>query len=1156
MIRYSTALSVIALAAVSAPYVCQAQDPAGKFKRITALQQNGKIDEALKMCDEMLKYFQGKSRTVQQYSFYEPFFVWKKGELLMAAKRYDEAYEAFRTLNTSEKFQAKALRERAKRKKLLNGEGYDPYLTASGYYMGLCLYQKGVGDPKKKIAPDPSAFDKAIPALEDYLKLYQSGKISKMEKALKLDGQICFMLMQAYILQPTPDFKKAGSYLEQGRKSKSAIPDEMAMAGLSTVINVAMKNPEAISWVRDIIVSNPQSYCLGPVRMARHGSSFFGPAQSCEKMFQAALKEGNLKKANDSARSAIALMGMVPNMEESVTALGKMIEQIGKTKLVVTDLDGARYNGADCAVVKGNYEKMIADNMPLDAFALQLNSSIALDYGCHRMAKAGYKILVERYPNLSSKDKEGKPQPLSDKLKQGYAQLCRTTGDEAMALVVESSLNPDNLGDEGALALEINRMVQAQKDKRWEDVEKFASNIIASPVIKKTSPNYLQAHLSRIAALKELKREEEAVAAIQKMLDDKVVDNATEASEENRISADRMLRFHQCIGYYTLMRKGGAINSEYLDKVQQTVVDYENKYPNAKEDDEYLPSMYFYALQSLMLRSDKADFEPALVLCDKFEAKFTKHDYYASILIVRANINIYLANTQKNKAKMVPAVKDLEKACKIALDRPNGAGKSTAGEALNKLAINGRAVQMPKAGGDGKTPETSEEQQARYRGYFTTFWEKVDAGSETNRFALQMCRMELSAVKGDAAAFDAAVARTRSIIERESKYAYSQKKINPEVAKTIASYISIQAEVKQWKLAEIEACIKELEGVLAKGDKTTGASLALERLNALNEAIAGSPDDASLIAKRDAVLTDLSTNYKPDELTNDVCFTIAEHLMKLADVESGDAASINATVKEAKPYYTAAVKRGGELVDDNRCGLADATCIAVVAAAEKVWRANVERGEAKAKASLSDADRKQLQDAIVMYDEVIKANVDFELTNRARYGKARALLVLGETKNLNEVVALTKAYLEMDSDSDTAVRMFCIQADAYEQLGKVDEAIKIHRNLMQDYLGSIYISAPSCAEMMRLLWNRNAGQYSEVNGKVTHTDRWTAWSSGNNYVTMIQKDIMDNEESKKLISAAEHKAFAVVRQLVSKYGEAAEVINETRREQDDMRKYQ
>lgn len=1152
MNRYSTALSVIALAAVSAPYVCQAQDPAGKFKRITELQQNGKIEDALKMCDEMLKYFQGKSRTVQQYSFYEPFFVWKKGELLMAAKRYDEAYEAFKTLNTSEKFKAKAMREKAKRKKLLNGEGYDPYLTASGYYMGLCLYQKGVGDAKKKIAPDPTAFDKAIPALEEYLKLYQSGGVSKMEKSLKLDGQICFMLMQAYILQPTPDFKKAEYYLVEGRKSKSAIPDEMAMAGLSTVINVAMKNPEAISWVRDIIVSNPQSYSLGPVRMARHGSSFFGPAQNCEKMFKAALQEGNMKKANDSARSAIALMGMVPNMEESVDALDRMVGQVGTAKMNITDLDGARYNGADCVVVKGNYEKQITQNMPLDAFAVQLNASIALDYGCHRMAKAGYKILVDRFPDLSTKGKDGKPQPLGDKLKQGYAQLSRTTGDEATALAVEASLNPENLGDEGALTLEINRMVQAQKDKRWDDVLTAADKIISSSVIKKTSPNYLQAHLSKVAALKELKREEEAIAAIDAIFKENVIENATDATPEARTSADRMLRFHQCIGYYTLMRKGGGIDSAHLASVLKTVEDYEKKYPNADKSDEYLPSMYFYALQALMLRSDKEDFEPALVLCGKFKDTFSSHDYYASVLVVEANINIHLANTKKDKSKMIPAIKSLEKAYKVALERNN---KPVAGEALNKLAVNGRTVLMPKEGGDGKQVETVEEQSARVLGYFKVFWEQVDAGSETNRFALQMCRLELSAVKGDKPAFDAAVARTKTIIAREADYALAQKKINPEVAKTITSFITIQTEVNGWKLPEIETCIADLKAVISDKDKTTSASLVMAQLAAINEAIAESGETPELVNKQKSALADLSNNYKPEELTNDVCLTIGEYFLSQANVKGGKADQINATVKQAEPYFKAAIQRGGEYVIDCKCGLADVASIATVAAAEKTWRDNTEKGEPKTKITVSGDESTKLNDAIKLYDEVIAADVEFALTNRARLGKARAMLVLGG--NAEAVLALTKQYLEMDSESEDAIRMLQIQASAYEQLGKVDEAIKIHYAMMQDYMGSIGISAPACAEMMRLMWNNpNQGQYSEVNGKVTHTAKWNAWNRGNNYVAMINKDIMGNAEVRKQVTQEEVDAFTVVRQLVDKYGASAEVQEETRREQNDMRKYQ
>lgn len=94
----------------------------------------------------------------------------------MAAKKYDEAYETYKRLNTDPKFEDKAMRDRAKRRKLLNGQGFDPYLTASQYYMGACMYQKGVGDSKKGVAADPAAFDKAIPVLKEYLDLYRGAR--------------------------------------------------------------------------------------------------------------------------------------------------------------------------------------------------------------------------------------------------------------------------------------------------------------------------------------------------------------------------------------------------------------------------------------------------------------------------------------------------------------------------------------------------------------------------------------------------------------------------------------------------------------------------------------------------------------------------------------------------------------------------------------------------------------------------------------------------------------------------------------------------------------------------------------------------------------------------------------------------------------------
>ena len=1127
MTRYSTALSVIALAAVSAPYVCQAQDPAGKFKRITSLQQSGKVDEALKMCDEMLKYFAGKSRTVQQYGFYEPFFVWKKGELLMAAKKYDEAYETYKGLNENQKFQAKEMRERAKRKKLLDGQGYDPYLTASGYYMGLCLYQKGVGDAKKKIEPDPSAFDKAIPALESYLDLYQSGKISKMEKDLKLDGQICFMLMQAYILQPTPDFKKAGSYLDRGRKSKGAIPDEMAMAGLSTVINVAMKNPEAISWVRDIIVSNPQSYCLGPVRMARHGSSFFRPAASCEKMFKEALKNGEEKKANDSARSAVALMSMVPNVDETINALSQMNKVIGTAKVTVADLDGAKYNGSDCKVVKENYVKTSESNMQLDAFAVQLNASIALDYGCHRMAKAGYKILVERYPELSNKDKDGNIVALGEKLKQGYAQLCRTTGDEAAALAVEGTLDKSKLGDEGALALVLNRMVQAQKDKQWEEVVKLAEEVIASPVIVKTSPNFLQANISKVAALKELKREADAVAAIEQMFADNVVENATDATPEVRTNADRTLRFHQCLGYYTLMRQGGSIDSEYLDKVQKCVADYELKYPDKTQADDYLPHMYYFAVQSLMLRSGKEDFAPAVAICDKFVERFKTHEYYATVLTVKANIII----STKDKANFEIAMRNLEEAVQVALARPEGKGKPSAGEALNKLCLNINLAFLTKEDG---SKETAEERQARRLGYFKTFWEQVDAGAETNRFALQMARLYISATKADDAAYAEAVKRAEDTIVREAAYAHSQQKLNPEVSKTINFVVTDKIQKEALALDAIKAYIDTLSGKIAKDDKSTQASLVMEVLGALSTArdnIVGDDTKKAELANIDSQLEEvmgkLSRDYKPAELTNDICYTIGEHLRNRAPLDSGDQNAINKAIELAVPYYEEAIKRGGDMIDENKCGLADALAVT---------------GD---KAKLDQADK--------LYDEVMKSQADYQVLNRARLGKANSLLAGG---NYDGVLGLTKDYLEQDSDSPDALRMRNMQASAYEKLGKLQEAIDIYYNLYRDYMGEVGVSAPACEKMMRLLWERGGGSYADNrDGTFTHTDKWEAWNRGDSYVKMLQKDIFDRPEISSQVPKSERDAFAKVRNLVDTYGDNAAVREETRREQADRAKY-
>ena len=84
--------AALAMAAVGAPLVCQAQDPANEFKVVTQLRAAGKNKEALETAEKVLKvYGNPASRVAQQFAFYTPFFYWQKAEILTALGEYDKA---------------------------------------------------------------------------------------------------------------------------------------------------------------------------------------------------------------------------------------------------------------------------------------------------------------------------------------------------------------------------------------------------------------------------------------------------------------------------------------------------------------------------------------------------------------------------------------------------------------------------------------------------------------------------------------------------------------------------------------------------------------------------------------------------------------------------------------------------------------------------------------------------------------------------------------------------------------------------------------------------------------------------------------------------------------------------------------------------------
>ena len=206
MNNYTTALSVMTALALSMPMVCQAQDPLSTLTKVKALTKQGKTEDAVKLCDAVIKRYSGNGNTAKQFAYVLPFYAWEKGVCYFKGGMYDEAYNAFKAFMEEPKWKDPATLARAKENIPGQPEAYEPFFTYALFQMGNCRYKQGVGDTGKNNG-DKSKFEDAITCFEKYLKLVQSGKVSSMEKKLKMDGQICFILVQANILKEKPDFK-------------------------------------------------------------------------------------------------------------------------------------------------------------------------------------------------------------------------------------------------------------------------------------------------------------------------------------------------------------------------------------------------------------------------------------------------------------------------------------------------------------------------------------------------------------------------------------------------------------------------------------------------------------------------------------------------------------------------------------------------------------------------------------------------------------------------------------------------------------------------------------------------------------------------------------------------------------------------------------
>lgn len=1150
MLRYSTVLSVLTVAAVSAPYVCQAQNPAGKFKAITTEAGKGNYDAAIKICDEMLNgYFKNKqSRAYQQYGFYEPFYVWKKAELLLAQNKYDEAYEVYKSLMENEDFKQDRMRTVARMKvgkKMNDGEGYDPYLTAARYFMGYCKYQKGVGNEKAKIEPDKAAFDEAIPLLEGYLKDYEEAlkkksvkrkakdnrpiAITEMEKNLKLDGQICFMLMQSYLLKNGSDIEKAKTYLKKGKHCKGALTDEMAMAGLATVIKQADQGFDKLELVSNMIYGNPRNFALGPVRMAKHGSAFFQPAGVCEKKLREALRAADvdIKYANESAKSAIALLGLVPNTDETVLALQQMSDQI--KSYTVTDSDAATYRGSDVSKLINSYGKQMDENMPLEAFAVQLNTAVALQYGSQRLGKAGYAVLMNRYPKLSKKDPEDKTKfvSLAPEIRYTYAQFCRATGDVDTAESIEQNIDSSGLSTAAALKNCLQRMQQAAKDpKKWKETIKWADAAL-DPKYAADLPAEARMDIlnSKIGAYINASQFVEALAEIDSILANQEIEKlktAGKIDEEQykyQLKAKQYQIAHLCS---KLMAEQPDEAAKYCDRLEAAMNEYIKICGEGQTaQDEYLPNMYFLAIKS---NTDLAQANPskakelrnkALQLCEsfmKFNFRQTNpdrvHDLSATVKSMAAGF--ILSNEIKDR--YVQAVNWYEKAAEEAIAMPEGKGRETAATCYLTLTRGYRLCM--------KSGEDANAQRTRRDGYISKFWDEVDKGAP-NRFALQMVKLHLDAVelaedKSNLEAYNAAIAKAEEIIKRE---AAQKNAVVEDVYNAINALVAEKYE-GDFGSKDFNALATYVDS-LAKAPELSAisaqAALTMSKVNILQESAVEGKD--KLI---EDTLNSMDQQYrtKINQLSAEACYNIAQTLLNMAE-NNKDKVYKSEMAKRTYPYYDRALTT-------NDSDLLPLVCC----------------GKAKALTIVGGADN--AKEASKLYDKVLASDADYEVINFARFGKADSLLA---NKEYDALIKLAKDYLADDSSSSEAVKMYENLAVAYEGKGESEKAIDVYYNLYRDNLGTVSVSAPACQKMMEMLYARNSGEYKDNgNGTFKHSDRWSAWYRGKGYCDTLKSVYNQMEASDQML-------YDKVKGLVATYEKDPTVQDENRREASDRAKY-
>ena len=1108
MNTYTTALSVMAALAFSMPMVCQAQDPLSSLTKVKALTKAGKTEEAVKLCDAVIKRFSGNGATARQFAYVLPFYAWEKGVSYFKGGDYENAYNAFKAFMEEPRWKDPALLSKAKESIKGQPEAYEPYFTYALFQMANCRYKQGVG-VEGKVPGDKSKFEDAIACFEKYLGLIQKGKVSNLEKKLKVEGQICFILVQAYILKEKPDFQKAAQYLDMSRKVKGRVPDDMAMDGLNTIVNVAISNPENVGWVYKLIDSSRASYNLDPARAARNSNKFYNLGQRAYKVMEASLREGKTEQAIEAARTSNELFGLVTDVPAARAALTVHAKAVAASP---KNLPGVSLSGRQAKALGASYKKLDDDGTLFDGFSVLSSSTIAKDMGSNRLAKAGFQILYDRYGRLAmpGKGEGAEPRPLRNTVIMQLGALCRLTGDDDNGLKYEKMLEGEDMGDQTKV-LVFQKMSRAVSEKDWATVVPTSAEVVQMYADDKTNKLYLTARYMQVAANYQLRDFAKVVETARALIDSgemKAAEGKNALKPAEAATYDNQV-FYFLFDSYTRL---AAEDPSMREKAVALFDEYAAKYATTDLKEAPLcDKMHYAAIAQLKYlyehaKDDKAAEtyrDRALQLCDHVAASWPKSDVYPTTELLAGGMLL----NHSDEAKKPTSLARLENAANAGIELKSDAGRATAANALFWLAT--YTSEYPAEG------ESEEAVAARCRAYADRFWTEADAEGET--FALPTAALYLRMIK-DKEDFPVVIKRVQDTITREANHMFKNQSADPELEKTINTYVEVYVNGnkeylgKALTLQEKTAHFTGFPGI-DPNDKYTNAIFRMAQINSMYQELGTLKDDKAAAEKLEEEIMQefraMTSAYKPADLTNYICVQVGDFLVRYVSQFPDPTARVE-ELAQAEAYYNAVIERQRDLVGDAELGLANALAYSKDAA-------------------------KQTRSA-ELYTKV-SGNPDPAVSGPALVGLTKLHLRTGDSAS---AVQTTTKYLRNKANQRDRMDMMLMQGEAYVKSNDSKNALLAYMNLFNQHKGKVKYSAQACLAIMDIFWKRNTPiQGDRLQKGFQNSDRWQAWNTGNLYVSLIRRSGVEAK-----LTAEERDEFNKVVSAVHNYGTDPAVMKE------------